>query len=261
VHQELRGFSMIDLKDTTFVIPVKIEHPDRANNLKTVVDYLTNNLDTNIIIHEQDSDEVRKLLEGQTFQYMRSERTDDLLHRTKQLNDMVKASKTPIVVNYDADVLVEPSVYNNCATAIRQNQADMVLPYSGPCYNVPTAFHENIRKTNNVIDIDLKKCHLMNPNAIGGAVFFNREKYIEGGLENERCLSWGYEDNERLYRFKTLGYRVVRTNNVLFHLTHHRSTNSIETPHSTKNAGEFARIRRLSPAQLRQEVNSWTWTK
>ena len=41
----------------------------------------------------------------------------------------------------------------------------------------------------------------------GFCQFFNREVYIEGGLENENFVIF-FEDVERFYRFTTLGYSV-----------------------------------------------------
>ena len=43
---------MIDLKDTTFIIPVKIESDDRLRNVITVCCFLLENFDTKVIIKD-----------------------------------------------------------------------------------------------------------------------------------------------------------------------------------------------------------------
>ena len=44
-----------DLKDCTFIIPIKIESTDRLRNVITVLCYLVSNFDTNIIVKEVDT--------------------------------------------------------------------------------------------------------------------------------------------------------------------------------------------------------------
>ena len=255
---------MLDLKQTTFLIPVKIEHEDRANNLKIVVDYLSNALDTNIIIHEQDSDAVRDILKDYRFGYMKTEREDGMIHRTKQLNDMTKKATTPVVVNYDADVLCYPEIYKQAQEVILQNRADVVYPYNGKFYDVPRKYHDVIfeRKTLGHIEPIQNNGDLLHPNSVGGAIFLNRQKYMDVGMENQNFMSWGFEDNERLFRFKKLGCRIARIGGALFHLTHTRTTNSVpEHPFYKHNEQEFYRIVRMHKQQLRQEVNRWGWRR
>ena len=45
-----------DLKDTTFILPVKIESDDRLRNVITVCCFLLENFDTNVILKEVDKE-------------------------------------------------------------------------------------------------------------------------------------------------------------------------------------------------------------
>ena len=47
-----------DLKDCTFIIPVRIESTDRLRNVITILCYLNSNFDTNIIVKEVDKESV-----------------------------------------------------------------------------------------------------------------------------------------------------------------------------------------------------------
>ena len=47
-----------DLKDCTFIIPIRIESTDRLRNVITILCYLNSNFDTNIIVKEVDSKSV-----------------------------------------------------------------------------------------------------------------------------------------------------------------------------------------------------------
>ena len=47
-----------DLKDCTFIIPIRIESEDRLRNVITVLCFLVSNFDTNIIVKEVDTESV-----------------------------------------------------------------------------------------------------------------------------------------------------------------------------------------------------------
>ena len=48
----------IDLKEATFIIPIRIESPDRLRNVITTTAFLLENFDTNLLIKEVDSKSV-----------------------------------------------------------------------------------------------------------------------------------------------------------------------------------------------------------
>ena len=47
-----------DLKDCTFIIPIRIESTDRMRNVITILCYLNSNFDTNIIVKEVDKESI-----------------------------------------------------------------------------------------------------------------------------------------------------------------------------------------------------------
>ena len=47
-----------DLSEATFIIPIRIESPDRLRNVVTTTAFLVENFDTNIIIKEVDKEPV-----------------------------------------------------------------------------------------------------------------------------------------------------------------------------------------------------------
>ena len=113
---------MIDLKDTTFIIPVKIESDDRLRNVITVCCFLLENFDTKVIIKEVDKDPV---FEGLAFPQI-SEYVEDsiknlthiyevpddsVFYRMRYLNEMLAMVETDVVANYDSDVLLPIDTY------------------------------------------------------------------------------------------------------------------------------------------------------
>jgi hypothetical protein len=90
----------------------------------------------------------------------------------------------------------------------------------------------------------------------------NKEKYIQGGMENENFLSWGPEDVERRDRFIKLGYKIGSIEGKLFHLDHSRTFNSDTTnPRFKANEEEYSKIKSFTREQLKQYVETWAWAK
>jgi predicted glycosyltransferase involved in capsule biosynthesis len=249
---------MIDLKDVTFIIPLLIDSEDRINNYNIVIDYLLKNFDTNIIVCESDKESHEDLLKRDGVNYM-FVKNDDLFHRTRLLNIMTKKAKTDIIVNYDIDVVFKIGQYVDARNAIKSGDFDICYPYGGNFMNVRKYYFNHI-KENNLDGIDLDQCEMANPNSLGGAFFFNKQKYIEAGLENENFVSWGFEDNERITRLSILGYRLSRINGVLYHLDHERTVNSgPEQPNYNNNMNEYGEILKMTKDELKKYIKSWDW--
>ena len=100
-----------DLKDTTFIIPIRIESEDRLRNVITTTCFLLDNFDTNILIREVDATSVFTEsalpqiyefcddISGLKHSFVKSD--SPTFHRQKVLNEMIDECSTDIVVNYD----------------------------------------------------------------------------------------------------------------------------------------------------------------
>ena len=129
----------IDLKNTTFIIPLRVDTGDRLRNVVLSTAFLLNKFDTNVIIKEVDSERrfeayclpiIKRLADTTNLNHIFEveTRTDDSFHRTKILNDMVMESTTDIVVNYDTDILLPIDSYTK-AVEMLQGDYDVVYPY------------------------------------------------------------------------------------------------------------------------------------
>ena len=146
-----------DLSQATFIIPIRIESPDRLRNVVTTTAFLMENFDTNIIIKEVDSESVFQrdalpILEDvvevdniwQNFNYIFEKSDDPLFHRQKVLNEMIMESDTEIVVNYDCDVILPMSSYESAYKAIREGDCDVVYPYGQGMYQKQVQANDGI---------------------------------------------------------------------------------------------------------------------
>lgn len=253
----------IDLSDVTFTIPVAYDHPDRLQNTSLNVCMLQRDFDTNIIITEQFSDRFSKYEE---YGCVYKKYNWPEFHRTKMLNEMAKMAKTDIVVNWDADVFISPLQILQTVESIREG-ADMVFPYDGRFARVGRqAWFKSLEKG---LDVGIfGKTHFAGMSAedklsVGGAIFFKKSSFFEGGGENEYFISYGPEDVERDVRFRRLNYDVRRISGVLYHMDHWKGPNSkSHNKFHKQNHDELDRIYSLkAPEGLREYVAMWPWVK
>ena len=250
---------MIDLSDITFNIPVKYDTDDRIENLKVIVDYLNKHFITNIIVMERDREPKFDFIK-EKCQYV-FEKTDEImLRRTYCLNKMCLLSKTPYISNYDTDVLFQIKDYTDTLELLK-NGVEMVYPYNGKFLECNRKqFFKSIKESLSVDCVVSQKLPYLHPNSLGGAVFWNKESFIKIGMENEKFISWGWEDNERYERAKKFDLKIERTSGNLYHLEHRRLIDSSpKNPFINKNKQEFNRIKNMNKEQLIEEIKKWEW--
>jgi len=256
---------MISLTDVTFTIPVKFDSNDRKRNLATIVGYLLKNFNTNIIILEDGPHHaVQDVLSEYNKKYTHifvKKTNNDLMHRTMYLNFMAKEAKTPIIVNYDTDVLLPIDQYVKSVDLIRNGIADGVYPYAGKFINIEGQLQELVIKNKSLMGITESSGRCLAENSYGGCVFWNKDKFIQGGMENENFISWGPEDLERYIRFTKMGYKIQRIPGVLYHLNHQKSLNSANMQHSAfqNNEAEYQKVKNMHPEELKNYIKSWKW--
>jgi len=226
--KEAKEFRKIDLMDVTFLIPVRIDSPERLDNLIISTSFILENFKTNMIVLE--ADVYRKVPENalsDQIKYVFC--TDEVrdLYRTKYNNDMIRMAESPIIALYDVDIIVEPEQLLEAAGHIRSGRAKIALPYDGRFISIDSAAKKQaFLKT---LDIGIlksaeEKCTC--GSACGGAILLDTAVYKNSGMDNEVFLKWGPEDIERLRRLKILGYPAIRVEGLMYHLYHPPYINS-----------------------------------
>lgn len=224
-----------NLKDTSFIIPIYIDSQDRLKNAKIVLNYLCYNFDTNIFIYEvyneySKLDFIKDIKNSNIV--LISEKYNGIFHRTKYLNILLNMITTKVVVNYDIDILLPINNYILAQNYILDNYADIIYPF-GNDYNLYNLYNVKLDEkylNNPSIDNLSYSVKQMNFSNVGFCIFFSTLVYKKGGGENEEFISWGPEDQERFYRFKTLGYNIKRfEKEYVYHLEHLRTDTSNKT--------------------------------
>ena len=226
-----------DLKNCTIIIPVLVEHPDRYNNAKTVLSYINKNFATNVFIYEISEGESKlDFLDDLKNIEIRHwvEKPEEAFHRTKYLNIMLDEVKTPVVANYDIDVIMKPDVYIESVRMILDEGIDVLYPYSFGGMTQRTVLQTpNIHS--DLFDNNLDLNYIDSNSSLfadyyteyGHCIFFNTKSYRAYGGENENFVSYGPEDKERGKRFVKLGLNVRWIDSfMVYHLEHHRGYDS-----------------------------------
>lgn len=269
-----------NLTKATFIIPLRIESQDRMRNILTVLYFILSNFDTNIIIKEVDVESVfendvlpplqeafEEKLDNLNHIFEKSE--DPVFYRMHILNDMLSKSNTEVVINYDCDVILPIESYVNAYESILNNQSDVVYPFGNGMYQKQVHATDDLVNEflNNGFDFSvLESKSNTHTSDFGWVQFFNRKVYIEGGMENENFRGSSPEDKERYFRFTTLGYKVNRINNWIYHLEHSRGQNSWPNsiqgnPYMQNNFSVWEKIQTMDKDKLFEYYNNQEYLK
>jgi hypothetical protein len=254
----------MNYNDVTMCIPVKIDFPERLRNLKLSVDYLINNINVNIYIHELYTNTPMVTYTNDHVFVSNEVSTLDYFPKMKLVNHIVNNINSDIICIYDSDSILPINQYVESINLIRSNVYDIVIPYDGTCYNVPEVQLPILDRVVNdpgyLNKLDLTTCQKRRHNSIGGAVFFRRDVFLKGGMGNERFKSWGGEDDELIHRFIKLGYRLHRLPGTYYHIPHPRNTySSIQNPYYKDNKIELERVSHMTKEELERDVKTWDW--
>ncbi len=270
---------MIDLKNCTFIIPIRIESEDRMRNVVTVLAYLLKNFDTKVILKEVD---VESVFEDQVLPQIEDflgdninnlthvfEKSDDpVFYRMKILNEMIDMADTNVIANYDCDVLFKRETYVESVKMIMDG-FDLVYPYGFGNYQKQVFIDDDgvSEFINEDFDFEvLDKKSRMYDAQYGHVQFVNRKSYILAGMENENFRGSSPEDKERFYRFDKMGYSVGRIDDIVYHLEHSRGANSWPNsvqgnPYMKQNFDEWEKIQKMSENQLRSYYSNQEYLK
>ncbi len=211
----------------TFVIPVRVDCGERADNLRAVLRHLCV-LGCRVLVLEADA---APALGGADWpdaaEYTFVEDASPVFHRTRYINTLLRMAETDIVGVWDTDVLAG---YGQICEAAGRIQAGCTIayPYDGQFVMLPEQLSVRMRKTP---DLEYLRAGRMKSflgrRLCGGAYLVHRRRYLECGGENERFTGWGLGDAERLHRVRILGHDVSWTaRGQLYHLYHPRGADS-----------------------------------
>lgn len=266
--------------DLSFLIPTKIESEDRLRNVCTVLAFLLNNFDAQILIKEVDDEQnvkqfvfplIYKRFGGipDNLHYFYEKPKKEYFHKTKILNDLIEESDTSVVANYDTDVILPTRCIQAAYELIANGTSDAVYPYAvGPYQKAvkysPEMFDEffNSPMGDNDIATTLEKDFYVSSSTIGWCQFIRKENYINSFMMNESFAAWGPEDCELHYRLLAMGNKVDRIQQYVYHLEHSRTQDSwFNNPKWQENMKLWEWIRTQDREQLSSYYRNQEYVK
>lgn len=253
----------IDNLNVTFVIPVRIDSPERSANLDVVLEQLSHRKQTFVLILEADAKPLYEMKkEYPNVKYYFVEDCDPVFHRTKYLNQLLQDTKTILVGIWDTDVILSNEQIDNGLQDICEGKAVMSYPYDGHfyfCTQEESAFYRRESSMDYLLGFKRSGNSFCISNSVGGAFLVRKDIYVESGGENEFFYGWGMEDQERVRRLFILGWPITRVDGPLFHLYHPRNENSRYKNDKVENESrkEFLKVCSMTSGDLRRYIRSW----
>jgi hypothetical protein len=219
-----------DLSDVTFVVPLRIDSPERKANIDTLVKYTFRNFSTKFIILEADSE--RRYFpetDQEGFRYEFIEDKDEVFHRTLWINRLLNLSDTPVVGIWDADAIAPPEQIVEAVIGVRTNAAVLCLPYDGRFYACDRISCDLFKKLLN-IEILSRRQSVMNIMdcyySVGGVFIANKNTYLTIIGENENFFGREVKDPKRVKQTDLVSLPKYYSYGPLFQLSHPISRNS-----------------------------------
>ena len=263
---------MFNLKTLSFIIPFYYDTMDRLENLDGVLHYLQRHFyNYSVVLIE--SGPTPKARSYENFAGVRYvfEPSSHIFHRTRLLNQAAEMADSPYLCFHDCDALIEPKAIEESLQNLCNDEA-FIIPYNGTIIDVRDALRAQVLKELSIPELPL--LNRKNSNKIrhysdlklipgyrhlGAMIFMRSDIFLRWGGYNENMVSWGEEDVEIVYRFKSLGYPPKRLNHYnLFHLHHRRLQNSarLQNPYYSGNLQELKKVKRFNGDELRSYIDS-----
>ena len=255
--------------DFTFVVPIKIDCPERKSNLDTVLSFISKHfINYKLVVSEQSSKQVLNDLEFENYVFWKNTSN---YHKTKCVNDGVKLVKTKFGCMYDSDYITTPSSFYHCFIKLKEGY-DFAHPSIG--MNIYFNKHHTylFQKHNKLpFQSEVNYHHFFDPAHYPGLCFmFNTNSYFEIGLENENFITWGFEDHERFIRIEKLNKKVYYSPSCGYHLWHPRKSDFyfkvtfiddkiVKSFDNQNQKDELIKINEMPHKDLKEYILTWGW--
>lgn len=247
----------------TFVIPLRVDSPERERNLDLLLDTLVTIEHAEVHILEADNKSRYRLKKNYcnvVYRFVKD--LDPVFYRTKYLNCLLQEAEGSIVGIWDTDIMMPEIQILDAIREIKVGKAIMSYPYDGCFYSLTPERSElfvqdkSYKKLEEQED-DRNLTH--GAHSVGGAFFVNKKMYLQAGGENEHFYGWGPEDAERAKRMEILGLPIYRAKGPLYHLYHPRKENSWYGSQEIelKNRREFLKVCSMTRDELLQYIQTW----
>ncbi len=267
-----------NLEKLDIVIIVRIDSVQRLKNLQKVTSFLNSFFENTLHIVEYDY-ETKIFFEGNYNKYL-VKPVNSKFNKNYVSNLIYKELKNPIIMNLDSDVILNPNSIVDSYYQILSNKESFCMPHNGISYflnekNSSLCIEKNIlpeiwkeyygfEQFTEGYYVD-GKYYVIDINMImkkhpGYAYMFDKSKFKELGMENEKIEKHGHDDFERVVRIYKSGYNIYYSEGNAYHLHHFRDPkNNTWYQTDTSNLDEIIKILNMNTESFSEYIKSWEW--
>lgn len=244
--------------DVSALMVFRVDQPARVRNLHTAVANLSRAGIGEILLYVSDASlGYKKQTPNATIPPgVRAiyDRADKPLHKTVGYRSLASVAGGKVFALVDVDCVL-PSQRWHAAIDRLNAGAEVVYPYDGRFINLTGPPLATVLDGHGRV-VDGLVGHSLHNQSCGGAVLIRSDTYWKAGGENEGFCGWGFEDDERYWRYQAMGFQVERLPGCIYHL-HHEPSGESRTwgvGNTTANKRLFAREKTRPPAHWKKLV-------
>lgn len=254
------------MHDLSFVIPIRVDTPDRVENCAAILRFLTRHFpDSEIQLVEQDTQtRTASLRESFPQVVWHFERNGGHFSRGAAINTGLVRSARKIVCAYDTDILIDPAALTLSAELIAKGRWPIVIPFNLIFVEVSGLRRHDLIESLDIGGLstigslaEVPRHPEISSRTLSGAIMMcDRETVVMEGGYNRKMISYGWEDIEFFKRFEKLGYYSFMLSDFnLIHLDHRRGPDSRVNEMYDANKAEFDKVVQMSEPELREYVD------
>jgi glycosyltransferase involved in cell wall biosynthesis len=254
------------MHELSFVIPIRIDTPDRLENCGAILKFLTTQFPAaEIQLVEQDRETQTAGLRASFPQVVwHFSANDKQFSRAAAINTGLINASRPYVCAYDTDILIDPEALRRSVALIRAGHWPIVIPF-----NLIFVELRGERRKKMIADLDISNLGRIrnladvprhpeiDSRVLSGAIMVcDRDLAVMEGGYNRKMVSYGWEDIEFFKRFEKLGcYSYMLSGFNLIHLDHRRGPDSRINEMYEVNQREFEHVLGMSVMELQCYVD------
>lgn len=251
------------MHDLSFVIPIRVDTPDRLENCETILRFLLKHFpEAEIQLIEEDTQtKTASLRQAFPTVAWHFKFNDKHFSRGAALNTGFLRSSRRCVCAYDTDILLDPRAVRRAVRLIRSGRWSIVIPFNLIFVELSGGRRKSVIESLDIGGLsriarltDVPKHPEIAARVLSGAIMLcDRDIAVMEGGYNRKMISYGWEDIEFFKRFEKLGYFSYMLGGFnLIHLDHQRGPDSRINDMYEINRMEFEKVVNMSKAELRK---------
>jgi len=204
------------MTDLTILIPYQYDGPFRLRNLQASVGHWASLGHTPLV---GDYSPNRKDLRLQGCDIVIPELIYPYFSLPYAINELVIRCETENFLYIDTDCVIAEDHLNRLIDMFVETGADMVCGSTSPVITINEHETKLMAKGVNFSNISRFGGHYYET-CPGGFILGRKNIYMRAGMENEKFGYHGQEDRERVFRFASLGYNMLRGDITVYHMAH-----------------------------------------